>query len=39
MSPKSEKSINTLMKLMDEGDELRKYIRPKEARWREERDF
>ena len=27
----SEKSINSLRKIMDEGDELRKFIRPKEA--------
>lgn len=31
MNSESEKSINSLRKIMEEGDELRKFIRPKEA--------
>ena len=31
MNAESEKSVNQLRKIMDEGDELRKFIRPKEA--------
>ena len=31
MNTESEKSINSLRKIMEEGDELRKFIRPKEA--------
>ena len=31
MTTESEKSINSLRKIMEEGDELRKFIRPKEA--------
>ncbi len=31
MGPESEKSANTLKKIMQEGDEERKFIRPKEA--------
>ena len=31
MNAESEKSVNELRKIMDQGDELRKFIRPKEA--------
>ncbi len=31
MTTENEKSINSLRKIMEEGDELRKFIRPKEA--------
>ncbi len=31
MTSENEKSINSLRKIMEEGDELRKFIRPKEA--------
>ena len=31
MTVENEKSINSLKKIMEEGDELRKFIRPKEA--------
>ena len=31
MTTENEKSINSLKKIMEEGDELRKFIRPKEA--------
>ena len=32
MTTENEKSINSLRKIMEEGDELRRFIRPKEAR-------
>ncbi len=32
MTTENEKSINSLRKIMEEGDELRKFIRPKEAK-------
>lgn len=31
MTTENEKSINSLRKIMEEGDELRRFIRPKEA--------
>ena len=31
MTPASEKSINKLIKLMDDGEEVRKFIRVKDA--------
>lgn len=31
MGPESEKSVNTLKKIMEDGDEERRFIRPKEA--------
>ena len=31
MTMENEKSINSLRKIMEEGDEMRKFIRPKEA--------
>ena len=31
MTTENEKSIKSLRKIMEEGDELRKFIRPKEA--------